>query len=123
MRSSRRRTLLRSRSVMRRSSSGRSQILRLAQSPLRRQQRALRRILMLQISELSGRHDRESFDCGKPELNKYLQQVAAQHVKKSLAKVYVACSEDDLTHVLAFYSLNGCEIASSELPESFRKRF
>jgi ribosomal protein S18 acetylase RimI-like enzyme len=78
---------------------------------------------MLQISELSGRHDRESFDCGKPELNKYLRQVAGQHVRKSLARVYVGCMVDDPARILAFYSLNGCEVESDELPDSVRKKF
>ena len=78
---------------------------------------------MLQISELSGRHDRASFDCGKPELNNYLRQIAGQHVRKSLARVYVAYEESDPGRIVAFYSLNGCEIRSEELPEPFRKRF
>jgi predicted GNAT family N-acyltransferase len=78
---------------------------------------------MLQVSELSGRHDRESFDCGKPELNNYLRQIAGQHVKKSLARVYVACEENDPSRIVAFYSLNGCEIKSEELPDPIRKKF
>ena len=78
---------------------------------------------MLQVSELSGRHDRVSFDCGKPELNNYLQQIAGQHVKKSLARVYVTCEEDAPSRIVAFYSLNICEIKSEELPDQFRKKF
>lgn len=78
---------------------------------------------MLQVSELSGRHDRESFDCGSPELNNYLRQVAAQHVRKSLARVYVAHEEGGPERIVGFYALNGCEIQSDELPESLRKRF
>ena len=64
---------------------------------------------MLQVSELSGRHDRASFDCGKPELNNYLRQIAGQHVRKSLARVYVAHEESGPGCIVAFYSLNGCE--------------
>lgn len=78
---------------------------------------------MLQVSELSGRHDRESFDCGKAELNNYLRQIAGQHVRKSLARVYVACEEGDPGRIVAYYSLNGCEIKSEELPDPFRKKF
>ena len=78
---------------------------------------------MLQISELSTHHDRESFDCGKHELNSYLRQIAGQHVRKSLARVYVACGEDDPGRIFAYYSLNGCEIRSEELPHLFRKSF
>ena len=78
---------------------------------------------MLRISELSGRHDKASFDCGKPELNNYLRQIAGQHVKKSLARVYVASDESDPALIVAYYSLNGCEIRSEELPDPLRKKF
>lgn len=77
---------------------------------------------MLQVSELSGRHDRASFDGGKPELNNYLWQIAGQHVRKSLARVYVAHEESDSGRIVAFYSLNGCEIRSEELPEQNRMK-
>lgn len=78
---------------------------------------------MLQISELSGRHDRESFDCGSPELNSYLKEVAGQHVRKSLARVYVVHEDSDPAHIIGFYSLNGCEIQSEELPDPFQGKF
>jgi GNAT superfamily N-acetyltransferase len=78
---------------------------------------------MLQVSELSGRHDREAFDCGSPELNNYLRQIATQHIRKSLARVYVAHEESSPEHIVGFYALNGCEIQSDELPEPLRKKF
>ena len=59
---------------------------------------------MLQVSELSGHHDTESFDCGNAELNNYLRQIAGQHIRKSLARVYVACEESDLGRIVAYYS-------------------
>lgn len=48
---------------------------------------------MLRVSELSGRRDKASFDCGNAELNNHLRQIAGQHVRKSLARVYFACEE------------------------------
>ena len=78
---------------------------------------------MLQVSELSGRHDRASFDCGNAELNSYLRESAGQHIRKSLARVYVVCEENDPGRIVAYYSPNVCEIRSEELPESFRKKF
>lgn len=78
---------------------------------------------MLQVSELNGRHDKASFDCGNAELNNYLRQIAGQHIRKSLARVYVACEETDPGRIVAYYSLSVCELRSEELPEPFRKRF
>jgi ribosomal protein S18 acetylase RimI-like enzyme len=78
---------------------------------------------MLQVSELSGRHDKESFDCGNAELNSYLRQIAGQHIRKSLARVYVACEENEPSRILAYYSLNACEIKSEDLPEPLRKKY
>ena len=78
---------------------------------------------MLQVSELTGRHDKASFDCGNVELNSYLRQIAGQHIRKSLARVYVACEETDPDRIVAYYSLSVCEIRGEELPEPFRKRF
>lgn len=78
---------------------------------------------MLQLSELTGRHDKASFDCGNAELNSYLRQIAGQHARKSLARVYVACEDTDPGRIVAYYSLSICELGSEELPELFRKRF
>ena len=78
---------------------------------------------MLQVSELTGRHDRASLDCGNAELNNYLRQIAGQHVRKSLARVYVACEEDDPGRIVAYYSLNGCELKTDGLPDPYRKKY
>ncbi len=78
---------------------------------------------MLQVSELNGRHDKASFNCGNAELNNYLRQIAGQHVRKSLARVYVACEQTDPGRIVAYYSLSVCELRSEKLPEPFRKRF
>ena len=78
---------------------------------------------MLQVSELSARHDTASFDRRRSERNNYLRQIAGQHLRKSLARMYVACGENDPGRIVAYYSLNGCEMTSEELPHLFRKNF
>ena len=72
---------------------------------------------------MTGRHDRASFDCANPELNSYLRQIAGQHIRKSLARVYVACEEDDPGRIVAYYSLNGCELNAGELPDPYRRKY
>ena len=61
---------------------------------------------MLQVSELSGRRDRESFDYGNAELDSYLRRITGQHIRKSLARVYIACEESDPARIVAYYALN-----------------
>ena len=44
---------------------------------------------VMQIQPLAN-HDRQGFDCGRAELNRWLQQVARQHQDKGLSRSYVA---------------------------------
>jgi GNAT superfamily N-acetyltransferase len=44
----------------------------------------------MQILPLTGNHNRQNFDCGRTELNNWLQQVARQHQDKGLSKTFVA---------------------------------
>lgn len=63
----------------------------------------------------------DSFDCGVPQLNDYLQKYAKQNQKKNIAKTYVATSGDESKEVLGYYSASTGEIAIESLPESFQK--
>ncbi|MBI3465292.1 MAG: hypothetical protein HY000_19880 [Planctomycetes bacterium] len=47
------------------------------------------------IERLSKKHDRSSFDCGHPALNKWLREQAGQSAKKDLARTYVATLSDE----------------------------
>ena len=44
---------------------------------------------MLKIDTISKKHDRAGFDCGIDELNKYLQRIARQHLKKGMSRTFV----------------------------------
>jgi len=51
------------------------------------------------VLELLGpKHDRNSFDCGEPALNHYLQQLARQHAKKNISKVLISSQFSNFTH-------------------------
>lgn len=76
----------------------------------------------MQILPLAGNHNRQSFDCGRIELNNWLKQVARQHQDKGLSKTFVAVREEDPTGICGFYALTLAEIDRRFLPESYQKR-
>jgi len=76
----------------------------------------------MQILGLTGTHDRQSFDCGRPPLNGWLQQVARQHQEKGLSKTYVAIREEAPERICGFYALTLAELENRSLPPAWRKK-
>jgi len=58
----------------------------------------------VRIELLERHHDRETFDCGNEELNRYLKTLARQHHEQGFVKVYVAVEEGH-SRVLAYIAL------------------
>jgi len=42
---------------------------------------------VLKVEPLDATHDRAGFDCGEEPLNRYLQQVARQHIAKGITSL------------------------------------
>ena len=76
----------------------------------------------MQILGLTGTHDRQGFDCGRPPLNGWLQQVARQHQEKGLSKTYVAIREEAPERICGFYALTLAELENRNLPPAWRKK-
>lgn len=76
----------------------------------------------MQILPLTGNHNRQSFDCGRAELNNWLRQVARQHQDKGLSKTFVAIQDEELTYICGFYALTLAEIDRRFLPDAYQKR-
>lgn len=76
----------------------------------------------MQIIPLTGSHDRQSFDCGRHELNDWLRQVARQHQEKGLSRTYVATLENAPDSICGYYALTLTELDSSNLSEAWRKK-
>jgi GNAT superfamily N-acetyltransferase len=76
----------------------------------------------MRIVPLAGNHDRQSFDCGRQELNDWLRQVARQHQDKGLSKTFVATREDALDCICGFYALTLAELENRHLPDAWRKK-
>lgn len=76
----------------------------------------------MQITSLTGNHDRQAFDCGRSELNEWLQRIARQHQEKGLSKTFVATREQMPNCIYGYYALTLAELDSSHLPESWQKK-
>jgi len=73
------------------------------------------------IEPLSRNHNRESFDCGEPELNDYLRRQASQDSRRGVSRVYVA-RERGSSKVLGYYTLSAASFGRKSLPEKAAKR-
>jgi GNAT superfamily N-acetyltransferase len=67
------------------------------------------------------RHDRDSFDCGKPEINTYLRRCAIQQSKRGMTTVRVVVDRQNPSLVLGYYCLSAVQIGGSEVDEAIRK--
>lgn len=66
-------------------------------------------------------HDRRGFDCGVPELNRYLSELADQHRRKSISNTFVLVDSDNPGTILAYYSLSSAEVALDQLAPQDQK--
>jgi GNAT superfamily N-acetyltransferase len=71
---------------------------------------------------LGRQHDREGFQCGVAELDRWLQQRARQDQERRVAAVYVLVPKDEPKRIAGFYTLSATAIALADLPDSFVRR-
>jgi GNAT superfamily N-acetyltransferase len=76
----------------------------------------------MQILPLTGSHDRQGFDCGRTELNDWLQRIARQHQDKGLSKTFVTVREEAPTIICGYYALTVAELDNSQIPDTFRNK-
>ena len=67
-------------------------------------------------------HNRESFDCGKSQLNDYLKKRAGQDAKKGYSKTFVATSGVKNKEILGYYCTSASSIEFENIPQNFSKR-
>ena len=72
------------------------------------------------MERIARKHDRTSFDCGKPSLNDYLLKYARQNEERHASRTYVAV-ERDSSRVIAYYALSSGSIAYDDVPHEHRK--
>ncbi len=76
----------------------------------------------MRVLPLTGIHDRQGFDCGRQELNDWLQRVARQHQEKCLSKTFVATAEEVPDRICGYYALTLAELQNQHLPPAWCKK-
>ena len=78
---------------------------------------------MPKIEPLGSHHDRESFDCGQPDLEGYLKRIARQHADKGVSRTFVLVDDAEPDTVLGFMTLALCEIMPAALPPKLATKY
>ena len=74
------------------------------------------------IEPLTPRHDRAGFQCGKPWLDRYIQQFALRNQQLGYGKTYVVISDDAPRVVEGYYTLSMGSVLFAELPDELAQR-
>lgn len=79
---------------------------------------------MLRFELLDATHDRRRFDCGVESLNRYLQQIARQHIGKGISKTFVLVDEEDAAPkaVFGFFTISICQMLGEHVPAKWTRR-
>lgn len=78
---------------------------------------------MLRIELLGPQHDRDSFDCGQPDLDDYLRRTARQHADKGVSRTYALVDDVQEDAILGYMTLALCEVMPERLPVKFAKKY
>jgi len=75
------------------------------------------------ISLLNQDHDRNSFDCGDPDLNFFLKNLSSSFLKRNLCGIHILEDETDPCKILGFYAISPISIEYKKLPLDVRKKY
>lgn len=70
---------------------------------------------------ISKRHDRDSFQCGEPALDEFLQRDARKSHELGGSKTFLAIDDRDNKTILGFYSVSPASVRYAETPEVVRR--
>ena len=68
-----------------------------------------------QIDPLAKSHDRSAFSCGKPALDKFIQELATQYERRDMGRIFVATLPPSPA-VLGYYTIAAGAVALENLP-------
>jgi hypothetical protein len=70
---------------------------------------------------LGGQHDRASFSCGIPALDRYFHAQVSQDMRRRVASCFVAVANAD-DRIAGFYTIAAAGIPITELPQDVVRR-
>ena len=75
----------------------------------------------LTVEPLRPNHDRASFSCGEPSLDRYIRRLASQDARRRVARIFVAPG-DAPGRIAAYYTLSAASFERDELPAEIAGR-
>jgi len=69
------------------------------------------------ISPLDDSFQKDAFDCGKPQLNDYLKQIAGQDARRGYSKTFVATAGSESKEVVGYYCTSASTIEFENIPK------
>ena len=72
------------------------------------------------IEPLGAAHDRKAFSCGVPALDRYLDELAAQDMRRRISNCFVAA--DAVGAIAAYYTFAATNFPLTDLPPELTKR-
>lgn len=75
---------------------------------------------IVSIMRLSAAHDRRTFSCGTPLLDRYLREHAGQDERRRFANCFVAVGEN--ARIAGYYTLSATSVLSVEMPAEISTR-
>lgn len=73
------------------------------------------------VEPLGAQHDRRSFSCGEPALDRYLAERASQDIKRRVAQVFIAVG-DAPDKIAGYYTLNAASFRREALSPEFAEK-
>ena len=72
------------------------------------------------VEALGATHDRASFSCGVPALDRYLRELATQDIRRRVSNFFIAL--DATEKIAGYYTLAATSLPLTELPPEQAKR-
>lgn len=70
----------------------------------------------IKFEKLTREHNREKFDCGDQDLNRYIQKFARQNAKSDLGETYVLTNKSK--DILGFYTISTASLEFDAYPQN-----
>jgi GNAT superfamily N-acetyltransferase len=71
----------------------------------------------------AGKHNRNDFACGEPELTEFFHQRALQEMEARASACFVLVPQNDQSRVAGFYTLSAATISLTKLPSELAAHF